>query len=303
VTGYFLIYLPSIALFSRIFFAKTAMFFELVCFICKSDRWVRNCAGKEAGDSMNEIYKKIRHNYERLSEAEQEVIDFILNFEDIDKLKLKDIQEQLFVSNATIIRACKKLNFATFNELKYAFLRSQKRKIQKVYKKESSSIMIEEMKKAIVTALEFIDEMALNQVCIHLLKARRIFCVGTGASKIAVSEFQQKLKLINLWSNEYVDEASIACISQLCEAEDVILIFSSNDETASMNKSIIKAKNNGAVVITIAATPHNQLEQISHCSLWAYNTANHKKSQATLLLYLISSLLYEKLLTKEPSFG
>jgi DNA-binding MurR/RpiR family transcriptional regulator len=306
VTGhlYSFIYWYNIALFSGILF-----FQEPLCF----SNWFASSAKAIDGSeivlvkklviAMNEIYKKIRHNYERLSEAEQEVIDFILTFEDIDKLKLKDIQEQLFVSNATVIRACKKLNFATFNELKYAFMRSQRRNSQKDYKRANSSKLIEEMKKTIVTALEFIDETILNQVCTHLLKARRIFCVGTGASKVVVSEFQQKLKLINLWSNEYIDELSIACISQMCEAEDVILIFSADDETALMNESILKAKSNGAVIITITASPHNQLEQISRYSLWAYNTANDKNTQAALLLHLISNLLYEKLLMKEPNFG
>ncbi|MFD1900882.1 MurR/RpiR family transcriptional regulator [Enterococcus termitis] len=82
---------------------------------------------------MSDIYKEINANYDKLSEAEQEVIDFILKFDDVGKLKMKDIKDKLYVSNATIIRACKKLNYATFNELKYAFVRSKngkKRNIQ-----------------------------------------------------------------------------------------------------------------------------------------------------------------------------
>ncbi|MTD41924.1 SIS domain-containing protein [Erwinia sp. CPCC 100877] len=251
---------------------------------------------------MNEIYKKIRYNYANLSEAEQEVVDFILTFEDIGKLKLKDIKEQLFVSNATIIRACKKLNYATFNELKYAFMRSQKRRVRTFHAKSASSKIIEEIKREIVTALEFIDEKSLTQICIRVLDARRIFCVGTGASKTVASEFHQKLKLINLWSNDYLDELSIECISRMCEAEDVVLIFSSADETAPMNKSIVKAKNNGAVIITVTNMPHNQLEQISHYSLQAYSIGSHKKSHSALLLHLMSSLIYEKLLMKKSDF-
>ena len=54
--------------------------------------------------------KNLKQHYDRLSVNEQEVIDY---------LTLKTISNELFISSSTVIRACKKLGYQTYNELRY----------------------------------------------------------------------------------------------------------------------------------------------------------------------------------------
>ncbi|MFD2307091.1 MurR/RpiR family transcriptional regulator [Enterococcus termitis] len=252
---------------------------------------------------MSDIYKEINANYDKLSEAEQEVIDFILKFDDVGKLKMKDIKDKLYVSNATIIRACKKLNYATFNELKYAFVRSKNGKKKEHPIEADFFRIIDGIKKDTLTTLELVDEEEIDLICDCLLRARRIFCVGTGSSSQVASEFNRKLKLIDLWTNDYSDKFSIERIPQISTAQDVVVVFSLSGEVSEINEIMIRAKSNGTKVIAVTNMSPNQLKSISTHSVLAYSSpSNRKKLRSRLMLYVMSTLIYERLITKNTYF-
>lgn len=252
-------------------------------------------------DKVTDIYKEINANYEKLSEAEQEVIDFILKFEDIGNLKLKDIKDKLYVSNATVIRACKKLNYATFNELKYAFVRSMKEEKDKLPIEADFLQILEGIKKDMLTTLELVDEKELDLICDCLLQSRRIFCVGTGSSSQVASEFNRKLKLIDLWTNDYSDKFSIERIPQISTDQDVVVVFSLSGEVSEINEIMMRAESNGTKVIAVTNISANQLKSLSTYSVPMYSSPNNrKKLRSRLMLYVMSTLIYEKLVIKIP---
>lgn len=250
---------------------------------------------------MSGIYSRINECYDQLSETEQEVIDFILKYEDIDRLKLKEINDALFVSNATVIRACKKLNYATFNELKIDLIRQKREQLDTELAATDFSKVLHGIKKDTLTTLELVSEEQINEVCNLLITARRIFCIGTGSSSEVASEFNRKLKLIDLWSNDYFDQFSIERVAQIASSEDVIVVFSLSGEVNEVNEVMIKAKSNGAKIIAVTNMSMNPLKQISDYSLLVYSSpSNRKKIRSRLMLYLMSTLIYEKLVAKIP---
>lgn len=252
---------------------------------------------------MSDIYKDIKLNYERLSEAEQEVIDFILNYDDIEGLKLKDIKDELYISNSTVIRACRKLDYATFNELKSAFVLSRKEKKRTFPAKVDFFHSLESIKKDTLTTLELVDEQKVEQVCECLVNARRIFCVGTGASSQVASEFNHKLKLIDFWTNDYSDEFLIERIPKISTNQDVVVVFSLSGQVDKINELMIEAKRNGTMIIAITSMSANKLKSLSTYSLLTYsNPTNRRKLRSRLILYVMSTVIYEKLMTKVPSF-
>lgn len=251
---------------------------------------------------MSDIYKDINSNYERLSEAERGVIDFILKFEKIEELKLKNIKEVLYVSNATIIRACKKLNYATFSELKAAFVQSREER-QRSYPVASNFVrVLEDIKKDTLTTLELIDENNVDQICNCLINARRIFCVGTGSSSQVATEFNRKLKLSGLWTNDYSDKFLIECIPQMSTDQDVVIVFSLSGQVDEINETMIKAKCNRTKIISITNVAANKLRAISTYSLLTSSSGDQKKIRSRLMLHVMSTLIFEKLITKVPSY-
>lgn len=250
---------------------------------------------------MSDIYKDINSNYERLSEAEREVVEFILKVKDIEGLKLKDIKDVLYVSNATVIRACKKLNYATFSEMKEAFIQARDAKQNNCSAESEFVRVLEGIKKDTITTLELADEKNIDQICNCLIEARRIFCVGMGSSFLAASEFNHKLTLLDLWGNAYSDKTSIEYIPQISKEQDVIVVFSSSGQVDEINETIIKAKGNGTQIIAVTSMSANKLKSISTYSLLTGSSGSQKKTRSGLMLHVMSTLVYEKILTKVSS--
>ncbi|MEG0276917.1 MAG: MurR/RpiR family transcriptional regulator [Coprobacillus sp.] len=72
------------------------------------------------------IYFQIRSIYQGLRPSEQKVADFILNYDEVfDDLSLALIEKEVGVSQPTIVRFVKALNFHSFKQFKYALLRSE----------------------------------------------------------------------------------------------------------------------------------------------------------------------------------
>ncbi|MGM0219230.1 MurR/RpiR family transcriptional regulator [Enterococcus sp. AZ126] len=248
---------------------------------------------------MSDIYKDINSNYERLSEAEREVIEFILRFEDIEGLKLKDIKDALYISNSTVIRAGKKLNYPTFKELKFGFVQAREQKKRSSPVKSDFLYEVNSIKKDTLTTLELVDEKNIDKICNCLINARRIFCIGTGSSSQMASEFNYKLKSIDLWTNNFSDPFLVERIPQISTFQDVIVVFSLSGQVDEINEIMIKAKCNRTTIIVITNMAETKLRSISTYSIVTSNPSNKKKLCSRLMLYMMSSLIYEKLLTKK----
>ena len=59
-----------------------------------------------------DILSNIGEKYKELSETEKLVVDFALKYKNKEELKIKNIEDALYISSSTIIRACKKLGYS-----------------------------------------------------------------------------------------------------------------------------------------------------------------------------------------------
>ena len=65
------------------------------------------------------FFENLKENYDRLSISEQQAIDYLMKQDNIEHTTLKEIKQAVLVSSSTVIRACKKLEYNTFIDLKY----------------------------------------------------------------------------------------------------------------------------------------------------------------------------------------
>ena len=65
------------------------------------------------------FFENLKENYDKLSISEQQVIDFLMKQPTVETTTLKKIKQEVLVSSSTVIRACKKLGYNTFNDLRY----------------------------------------------------------------------------------------------------------------------------------------------------------------------------------------
>ena len=65
------------------------------------------------------FFDNLKNNYDKLSISEQQAIDYLMKQDNIEHTTLKEIKQAVLISSSTVIRACKKLGYNTFIDLKY----------------------------------------------------------------------------------------------------------------------------------------------------------------------------------------
>lgn len=244
------------------------------------------------------LFTHLKDNYEALSIYEQEVIDYLMRQDNVEALTLKSIGQALHLSASTIVRACKKLGYATFNEFKYD-LRHSKAVAQSDQTLEASHF---DLMKAQLTAefqrtMALLDQAEFDLFAEKLLAARRVFCVGIGSSYMPMSDFNRKLKLINVWSNDYFEQYSIERIPEIATADDVIMVFSLGGASKVVNEMLLRARQQGTQILAITSLAQNPLAKLSDHLIHIYDAPKaRKKIRSRLMLNLVGTLLFETLL-------
>ncbi|WP_254052935.1 MurR/RpiR family transcriptional regulator [Gemella sp. ND 6198] len=229
------------------------------------------------------FFNNLKENYDKLSISEQQAIDYLMKQDNIEYVTLKEIGQAVLVSSSTIIRACKKLGYNTFIDLKYD-LRTSKELSKSENSSTSNFVQLKEQ-----LSVEFGRTMSiLNQKDFEIfsdiiIKSRRIFCVGSGSSYMVMSDFNRKLKLINLWSNDYFEHYSIKRISDISTNKDVILVFSLGGNTEIINDSLLEAKQNGTTILSITSLSNSPLAKISDHVIKVYDAPKTRKKSALAL--------------------
>lgn len=243
----------------------------------------------------------LKQHYDRLSVSEQEVIDYLMRQEEVETITLKMIAYELFISSSTVIRACKKLGYQTYNELRYDLrLSKELKKNQAKLERNSFEQLKEQIQVEFAHTMSILSEQDFQIFADKILSARRIFCIGVGSSYMAMTDFNRKLKLINIWSNDYFEQHSIDRIKDIVTPKDVILVFSLGGSNKDVNHSILQAKEQGATVLTITTLGNHLLAKISDHMIFIYDAPKKReKLRSRLMFNLVGNLLFEVILTEQ----
>lgn len=242
-----------------------------------------------------DILEIISDKYKDLSENEKQVIDFILAFKEKENLKIKTIEDKLYISSSTIIRACKKLGYKSFNQFKFALLTVE---IDKKIKKADNFIQIKNsIKSDFLKTLGFLNDDNLNEIVSAIKKAKRIFCIGIGMSSQVTTEFNRQLKLLGFWTNDYFEKYAIETVPYIATNEDLIIDFSLSGADEEINKMLVASKLKGVKIAGICTLGNSALNNISDIIISVYNTQpERKKIRSRLMLHLASTMIIEKLI-------
>lgn len=241
------------------------------------------------------FFDNLKDNYDKLSISEQQAIDYLMKQENIEHTTLKEIKQAVLVSSSTVIRACKKLGYNTFIDLKYDLKISKKLAKNSNHSTSSTFITLkEQLSVEFSRTISILNQDDFDIFAEKIINARRIFCLGSGSSYMVMSDFNRKLKLINLWANDYFEHYSIKRIPEICTKDDVILVFSLSGNTDVINDCILEAKQNGTTILSITSLANSPLAKMSDHLIKVYDAPkNRKKIRSRLMLNVVGIILFE----------
>ena len=220
---------------------------------------------------------KIEELLPSLSKSEQSVGAYIVQHPDeVINLSVAALAENAKVSEPTVVRACRRLGFTGYQDLKVTLAQSIVTPMQSVHEQVTAGDDMQTLASKVFGSathtLEFtydtLNAADLEAAAKLLMSARRILIFGAGASGAIVSDAQHKLLRLGLNANAYTDPHLQAMTASYATADDVIFAISHSGSSRIVVDNVQLAKNNGAHVISLTNIGRSPLSKLADICLY-----------------------------------
>ena len=202
----------------------------------------------------------IRGVFPTLRPAEQRVAREILkNPEEAVHLSITELGRRAEVSDATVVKFCKRLGYKGFQEFKILLAQDVATKPEPIYGEiepgDDAAAVRDKIFQSNIQALQdtaqTLSEESLAEAVQALVAASEIHFYGLGASGLVAQDAEQKFARIGLPARSFVDAHMQLTRAALLKPGDVAVGISYSGETIEVAQAIALAKESGAVTSAI----------------------------------------------------
>ncbi|WP_172643604.1 MurR/RpiR family transcriptional regulator [Sporosarcina sp. D27] len=200
-----------------------------------------------------------KHSAE-FTENDRKIAEHLLGEKNIAQKSITDLAEEIDVSPSSITRFCKKIRFASFQQMKYALLATYT-------KKRSNDEEVERVanyyQSIISSTQQFMDTEQTERIANDLISAKRVLFCGIGNSGLIAMEFNSRIERMGIDSAAVTDAHAMVMKSALLREDDVFMCFSYTGKTQSVLDATEQAKDCGARVIVITTNDAAELTALA----------------------------------------
>lgn len=232
-------------------------------------------SSKESGTPA--VVLKIKELIPILSKSEQAVANYIIeNPDQVITLSVAALADAAGVSDPTVVRACRRLGFIGYQDLKVTLAQSIVTPLQNIHEEISNDDDIQKIVSKVflsaIHTLQYTHDTVLpgdiQAAAEALMSARRIFLFGLGASGPIVSDLHHKLLRLGLDASVYVDAHLQALTTAYCTDQDVVLAISHSGSSRIIIDNVRMARDNGAKIISLTSIGRSPLSKLAHICLF-----------------------------------
>ena len=223
------------------------------------------------------VVLKIQELIPTLSKSEKRVANYIIEHPDqVITLSVAALADAAGVSDPTVVRACKRLGFVCYQDLKVTLAQSIVTPLHNIHEQiapddDIQKIVSKVFNSAIHTLQYTHDNLQSGDVqnaAELLMSARRVFIFGIGASGAIAFDLQHKLLRLGMDACTYVDAHLQAITSAYCTSEDVVVAISHSGSSKIVIDNVRMAKENGAKVISLTSFGRSPLSKMADICLY-----------------------------------
>lgn len=212
-----------------------------------------------------------------LTKSEQRVALYIIEHPDqVITLSVAALADAAGVSDPTVIRACKRMGFVCYQDLKVTLAQSIVTPLQNIHEQilpgDDVQKIVNKIFNSTIHTLQYTHDNLLasdvQKAAELLMSARRIFIFGIGASGAIAFDLQHKLLRLGMDACAYIDAHLQAITGAYCTAEDVIVAISHSGSSKIIVDNVRIAKENGAKVISLTSIGQSPLSRMSDIRLF-----------------------------------
>ncbi|MCB2188970.1 MAG: MurR/RpiR family transcriptional regulator [Deltaproteobacteria bacterium] len=209
---------------------------------------------------------KIENSLRSLKEAEKKAAEFILaNAQRVVDMTISDVAQESGVSESTVFRLCRALDFPGFRAFKLDLARqgavSMERPFEPVAADDNAeaiafkviSITVESLQ----DTLQLLDYDALERAYQALRDARKVLVIALSVSRTTAIFAADKLNFAGIDARAEVDVHFQAMRATSLGPGDVLLAFSRSGDTRDIIEAVQAAKKAGAITIGVVNNPRS----------------------------------------------
>ncbi|GKV70586.1 putative HTH-type transcriptional regulator [Sporosarcina sp. NCCP-2716] len=242
---------------------------------------------------MNNTLERIKQGLYSLSPSEKKVAAYILDDpERVLSMPIAELSMNANISEATIIRMCRALQFKGYHDLKLGISAALNNHLEegKVFYAEMSAnkelshivdYVYHNTMQSIKSTISLVDLPAMEAAIKLILSSNRIAVLGVGASAIVAMDFEQKCKRINRWCEALTDSHTQLTTAVHLTESDVILAISYSGETKEIVEAMQVAKKRNVPIISLTRYGNNKVQGLADIKLYASPTEHSIRSGAT----------------------
>ncbi|MEA5015715.1 MAG: MurR/RpiR family transcriptional regulator [Candidatus Limiplasma sp.] len=211
-----------------------------------------------------------------MTASERKITETILAApREVIHLSITGIAERAGVSDATVVRLCKRLGMQGYQELKLTMAQELVSSTDRIYEDVRESDTNEEIlgkvfestKQALDYTARVVDRDQFEKAVQALAQAGKVFIYGCGNSAAVALDLQHKLMRLSINAMAYMD-AHMQCISSVqLRQGDVCVAVSHSGSSRAIVAAAQLAKDKGATVICMTGVGSSPLSKISDCRL------------------------------------
>ena len=220
---------------------------------------------------------KIEQHFEDFTQSERKIAKYILeNRQDVITLSAQEIGALTETSPASVVRFSRTLGYEGFQELKLEIAKTQNQDEEKIIDDiiEKGDTIEEVVQKVANQGINTINNTVsllniedFERAIEEIKKAKNIYLFGVGASAIVAMDLQHKLLRINKIAIFHLDANIQLAMSVHAKKGDLAIGISYRGRSKDVNNSMRKAKENGAVCISITKYGNNLLADLCDINL------------------------------------
>lgn len=236
------------------------------------------------------MLEKIREERFFFRESEQKVAEYILTHQkEVINLPITELAEQIGVSEATIVRMCKKIGFRGFQELKIKLALENVQPLQTVHEEIQEGDDIETILRKVVNAnmqamnstLHVVSARELSRAVDALAGARQIYFFGLGGSGPIAMDAAHKFMKTGKPVVAYTDSHMQAMTASLLQEGDVVVGISHSGSSRDIIEAVGLAKERKATTIGITHYAKTPLDRVLDIKLGICSNETFYRTEST----------------------
>ena len=247
----------------------------------------------------NHILEQLRNFSPKLRKSEQKVAQYVLAYpQEVVRMRIVDLATEAEVSEPTIIRFCRALDYSGFQEFKLALAQDISLVVDLDATRIEQNDSVEEyLPKVFDSTIAYllnlrssIDKKAIASAVRTIRHARRIEIIAQGASAGVASELNKKFSRLLINAHHSLDPHTQAMNTTILGAHDLLLIISNTGNSKSLVYSMEIAQERRTQILSICpqASSIGQGSNLNiDMSLPSSDSHDVYTSMSTRLAYLI----------------